>query len=60
MGLLTRTINKGLVLLRTTWGTFWELDGNTLGTRKYSNNPHPTPQKKNKNWVYWVHVAIPH
>jgi hypothetical protein len=46
--------NKTQVLLGTSWEmhfqTFWELDGNTLGTKKEAKNslspPSPHPKRK--------------
>jgi hypothetical protein len=38
---------KILVLLGTSWGTFWELDGNTLGTKKiFQQFPPSSPKEK--------------
>jgi len=40
-------------------GTYWELDGNTMGTRKTPQRPHFTTKEK-KNLGTWVHAASPH
>ncbi len=40
------------------FGSHWELEGNTLGTKSNTHIPSPkTKTKTKKNWVYWVHVA---
>ncbi len=61
---LGKTIHdKAEVLLETYWGaylgTLWELDGNTLRTRRKTKNPSllsPPPSQKEKNWT--VHECM--
>jgi hypothetical protein len=41
-------------------GKYWEIDENTMGTRKTPNTPTLPQKKEKKNLGTWVHAASPH